>query len=441
MTFRASQRAIAQILYAEGSKIAGTGFLVAEGYLLTCAHVVEKALSGTNDPLKVELWVIFFGTTEPQRAEVILYEYEKDRLGRDAAVLRLVEGGPKSIAPAPLRPLRQDQDDNLQVKVFGYPGENNSGGGILNAVTRGEVSGGWVQIEDTKVTGLAVEEGFSGAPVWCETEAGILGMVVARRNGPPQEKVGYMIPVQQLYAYGIITQEKICRWRFDALSEQQKDFLKCLCTIGLPVNLKRKCESSLVWTERDAINKIVGFTLSQDDIEELKIKDFIEEDFSQENKLKIKWRIRKIATNLIAPNERSNYHQRAISYHERRRKSLADCIEIADFLDHLKVFYHYCKTRRFDEVLQSLWRPDESGHSCEDFLLETRGGSDYLIHFYRYLIYSSRFRDSHPSQVSPRRMRDVYQRLGEAYSKKGKINLSIRYLKLSLVNPCESQEN
>jgi hypothetical protein len=196
MTFEASQRAIAQIHFADSRNIAGTGFLVAEGYLLTCAHVVKKALFAPDNPVGAVLEVTFFNTAEPQRAEVIFYEFEEQRCGRDAAVLYLLEGGPGGITPAPLRPLGQYR--GAQLHVFGYP--NDAAGRNLTAVTCGEASGGWVQIEDTKVPGLAVEEGFSGAPVWCEAEGGMVGMVVARHDGQPQEKVGFMIPVQQLQA-------------------------------------------------------------------------------------------------------------------------------------------------------------------------------------------------------------------------------------------------
>lgn len=197
MTFEASQQGIAQIHFGGSRDIAGTGFWVAEGYLLTCAHVVREALFAPDDPLGAVLEVTFFNAAAPQRSTVVFYEFEEQRYGRDAAVLYLPEGGPAGVIPAPLRPLRHYH--GAELRVFGYPG-NDAAGRNLTAVTRGEVSGGWVQIEDTKVTGLAVEGGFSGAPVWCEAEGGIVGMVVARHDGQLQEKVGFMIPVQRLQA-------------------------------------------------------------------------------------------------------------------------------------------------------------------------------------------------------------------------------------------------
>ena len=200
MTFETSKRAIAQIHFGGSRNIAGTGFLVAEGYLLTCAHVVREALFAPADPLGAALEVTFFNTFEPQKATVVFYEFEEQRYGRDVAVLYLPQCLPEDLSekptPAPLRALRQYHEAELQ--VFGYPGD--AAGRNLTAVTRGEVSGGWVQIEDTKVPGLAVEAGFSGAPVWCEVEGGIVGMVVARHQGQANEKVGFMIPVQQLQA-------------------------------------------------------------------------------------------------------------------------------------------------------------------------------------------------------------------------------------------------
>ncbi len=197
MTFEASKRAIAQIHVAKSRAIAGTGFLVAERYLLTCAHVVKEALFAPDDPLGSVLEVTFFNAAEPQQATVIFYEFEEHRYGRDAAVLYLPEDAPGAITLAPLRPLQHYNGAELQ--VFGYPG-NDAAGRNLTTITNGEVSGGWVQIEDTKVPGLAVEAGFSGSPVWGKAEGGIVGMVVARHQGQATDKVGFMIPVQQLQA-------------------------------------------------------------------------------------------------------------------------------------------------------------------------------------------------------------------------------------------------
>ncbi|MEM6866805.1 MAG: trypsin-like peptidase domain-containing protein [Cyanobacteria bacterium P01_C01_bin.121] len=194
MTFEDSKRAIAKIhLQNNPASIVGTGFLIADRYLLTCAHVVREALFGAAEAVGDTLQVTFYGASEPQSAEVVFFDLDAS-YGCDAAVLYLMTESPAN-AIAPRFPLRQIHEAPLQ--VFGYPGD--TAGRNLTAVTRGEIDGGWVQVEDTKETGLAIEPGFSGSPVWQQSNpAGIIGMVVARHQSQNREKVGFILPMQKL---------------------------------------------------------------------------------------------------------------------------------------------------------------------------------------------------------------------------------------------------
>ncbi len=195
MGFEESKRAIAQIRQVNSECIIGTGVLVAEEYLLTCAHVVREALLAPEQIIGDFLAVEFFNTADTRQAEVIFYDYDPLNYGRDVAVLYLPSMVQVGTVAAPLVPLRRFH--GAELRVFGYPG-NDSAGRNLTAITNGEVDGGWVQIEDTKVTGLAVEAGFSGSPVWSEADQATVGMVVARHNGQDDAKVGFIIPVQKL---------------------------------------------------------------------------------------------------------------------------------------------------------------------------------------------------------------------------------------------------
>jgi hypothetical protein len=56
---------------------------------------------------------------------------------------------------------------------------------------------GWIQIEDTKVTGHRVAPGFSGAPVWDEQLGGAVGMVVAS-DADHTTKAAFIIPTSAL---------------------------------------------------------------------------------------------------------------------------------------------------------------------------------------------------------------------------------------------------
>ena len=197
MDFESSKQAIVQIHFDGQQNIAGTGFLVGDGYILTCGHVVKEALFSSQEVLGRILSVTFFNTTNSESAVVIFYDLDESRYGRDAAVLHLSSPPLRKIRVPPLSTLRLLNKAHLN--IFGYPG-GDVGGRNVTAVTRGEISGGWIQIEDTKTPGLSVEGGFSGAPVWSDADQAIVGVVVARHHGNDQAKVGFAIPVQKLQA-------------------------------------------------------------------------------------------------------------------------------------------------------------------------------------------------------------------------------------------------
>ncbi|MEO1352275.1 MAG: hypothetical protein AAFW84_26320, partial [Cyanobacteria bacterium J06635_15] len=155
-------------------------------------------LFAADEVIGASLHLTFFDTSEPQQAKVIFFELEETAYGQDAAVLYLPSALPLGGSPATRHPLRQFNRAALQ--IFGYPG-SDAAGRNLTAVTRGEVDGGWVQVEDTKEPGLAIEPGFSGSPVWQRDESpGTVGMVVARHQGQDTAKVGFILPIQKLQA-------------------------------------------------------------------------------------------------------------------------------------------------------------------------------------------------------------------------------------------------
>lgn len=197
MEFEASKRAIAKIHYKNNNDIAGTGFLIAERYLLTCAHVVKEALFARENIEGSFLDVTFFDTIQPKQAEVIFYDLDELNYGRDTALLYLPEASQLVVSPLSVCTLQKV--DGTTLKIFGYPG-NDAAGRNLTAITTGEVDGGWIQVEDTKVPGLSIEAGLSGSPVWGKAEQAIVGMVVARHEGQDQAKVGFIISSQKLQA-------------------------------------------------------------------------------------------------------------------------------------------------------------------------------------------------------------------------------------------------
>ncbi len=59
---------------------------------------------------------------------------------------------------------------------------------------RDRLANGWVQIEDIKAQGQAVQPGFSGAPIWDEVLQGVVGMAVAADKKREETKTAFMIP-------------------------------------------------------------------------------------------------------------------------------------------------------------------------------------------------------------------------------------------------------
>jgi vWA-MoxR associated protein C-terminal domain/vWA-MoxR associated protein middle region (VMAP-M) 1/Trypsin-like peptidase domain len=195
MEFEASKPAIAQIYHANSANIVGTGFLVAANYVLTCAHVVQAAIEGTPEPMGATVKIKFpFADNTTYTAEVIFYELDQTTYSDDAAVLYLSDPMPPSIQPMPLGSLRHY--DNVEVKSFGFP-RGEAFGLNLTAITEGQINGGWIQLRAPGVTGIAVEEGASGSPVWCPS-IGVVGMMVARDASRETARIGFLLPTEKL---------------------------------------------------------------------------------------------------------------------------------------------------------------------------------------------------------------------------------------------------
>jgi len=199
--FNAHKTAIIRLFYQE--QVVGIGFLVSEHYALTCAHVVAEALlipstaqSCPGGEIKVDFPLL--NLTDKFSATVICWHPESvlnsDEAIEDIAVLKLEK------LPASVHSTRLILSENLATnpfKVFGCPVGIPFGvwaTGVLSEQNAKQ----WFQLEDTKVTGYAIEAGFSGSPVWDEQLQGVVGMVVAADRKRETAKVAFMIPTQTL---------------------------------------------------------------------------------------------------------------------------------------------------------------------------------------------------------------------------------------------------
>jgi tetratricopeptide (TPR) repeat protein len=188
-------RAIVAVLTADNTPV-GVGCLVAPTLVLTCAHVVNTALGlpidGQEQPEEA-LWVAqAIPRSAPVMASVEHWRPITPDTG-DVAILRLAEPVSDSVA-APFIDVVSTVGHSFL--AFGYPSGQPDGiwasGQLLPQQGKG-----WSILQSVLQSGSAVEEGFSGSPVWDDNLAGFIGMVVSK-DLAPQHRLAFMIPVALL---------------------------------------------------------------------------------------------------------------------------------------------------------------------------------------------------------------------------------------------------
>jgi hypothetical protein len=105
---------IVRLCTADGS-IVGTGFLVTDRYVLTCAHVVESAGAGPGDTVDV----IFHATGEAGQATVEPDWWRDPAAAEDVAILRQQGSFPEGIEPFLLG--SSGSTSGHLFKTFGFP--------------------------------------------------------------------------------------------------------------------------------------------------------------------------------------------------------------------------------------------------------------------------------------------------------------------------------
>jgi WD40 repeat protein len=194
---------------AEGSGVLGTGVVIDESRILTCAHVVVQ--SG------VTLWVGFpkaAGASSVRRrvAEV------RAAPGADVAVVELAEPVPVGVVAARLRcPEPSDLVDE-RWWAFGFPADAPFGADAFGSV--GAALGyGWVRL-DTE-SRYVVKPGFSGAGLWSPRFDAVVGLVGQTQQGG--DRAGDGLAMSLFQADQELPDEKLLRlagWSVSAAGEQ-----------------------------------------------------------------------------------------------------------------------------------------------------------------------------------------------------------------------------
>ncbi|ROO51122.1 WD40 repeat protein [Micromonospora sp. Llam0] len=187
---------VVQVLDGAG-RVAGAGFLVADGLLATCAHVLGGGGSTPPDgPVLVRFPHL---DDELRRAWVSAPRWGAPGAG-DVAFLRMADPAPVTARPLPLGAAGPGR---RPVKTYGFPTNAPDQGQFGYAVTgdriRGDNDVELLQLTDcTEVT-----EGFSGAPVVDEGTGLVIGMVdsiaAPDRHGRGRS-TGYVTPTETLRA-------------------------------------------------------------------------------------------------------------------------------------------------------------------------------------------------------------------------------------------------
>lgn len=186
-------------IYSDKGNVIGAGFLVSEKHVLTCAHVVAFAAgtSSKSSEMPTKEVSLDFPIVEPGKkltAKVVFWlPVNPDKYLEDIAVLELASPLPKKAQPVHLVTSESEELWGHHFRVLGFPVGQPSGvwaSGELRART----AKGWVHLEDVKEPGYALEEGFSGSPVWDEKLDGVVGMAVAADKQRPNVKAAFIIP-------------------------------------------------------------------------------------------------------------------------------------------------------------------------------------------------------------------------------------------------------
>ncbi|MFJ5681871.1 trypsin-like peptidase domain-containing protein [Streptomyces sp. NPDC093099] len=172
----------------------GSGFLIADRTVLTCAHVV------TGDRASV----VFPGAPGlgPVPARVVLRGHTwkgGDRDPGDLAVLELDR--PPGLAPAAFAPLDAPYaSPTPKLVAYGFPYGYDEEGvqSELRATARQLIRDEWAQLAGWRGYGQETDHGFSGAAVMLEDTGAVAGMVVSH---DPVSHTSRMIPARILARY------------------------------------------------------------------------------------------------------------------------------------------------------------------------------------------------------------------------------------------------
>ncbi|MDX3249360.1 trypsin-like peptidase domain-containing protein, partial [Streptomyces sp. ME18-1-4] len=204
--------AVARILGPDGS-VAGAGFLVAQGIVVTCAHVVEAAGGGPGAAALLS----FPHLEAAGRVEGdVPGDLWRAAEAGDVAFIRLRDGMPAGARPVPLGSAEGRRGHG--VHSYGFPAQAPPEGHFGYAVT-GDLlpgtDGRGPHLQLTAANDLTT--GFSGGPVLDEVTGLIIGMlteITAPDEFERGQGIAYVTPTQVLREIlPELTEQDVCPYR------------------------------------------------------------------------------------------------------------------------------------------------------------------------------------------------------------------------------------
>ena len=201
---------IAKLLIADGSvrhpvtgleiDNAGMGIVMDSRHVFTCAHVVNTALrldekNERQPDRKVSVMFPLSEGDQPIDGKVIVWYSMRGKGIVDIAVIELEADVPSDVGTARFARAGAPLDGDL-LKVYGVRAGEKKGKHV-EAKFMGLTSLVEAQLDGTKVTGVFIQGGYSGAAVWDTDKEAVVGMVSAM-NVNPADRVAFMIPISAL---------------------------------------------------------------------------------------------------------------------------------------------------------------------------------------------------------------------------------------------------
>lgn len=176
----------------------GGGLLIGDSLVLTCAHVIDGL---TN------VRVTLPGVSSPLPA-MVTRRGPWTRTGDpgDIAVLQLRQrpkvGGCSFAPPDALRPRPGETSFELQTRGFPYGHDKDGRYVTLRTSSDQALRGEWLQVNVVEPHLPAINQGFSGAPVWLPGSGEVVGMITdADLGSDGSGRIGRMLPLSTVRRY------------------------------------------------------------------------------------------------------------------------------------------------------------------------------------------------------------------------------------------------